>query len=251
MAGMFQAVAARQQAARDHAKPKAVPKPGPMRKPAAILKRPSSSARQPGQPEGQPEPASAGPDRSRSPKRVAEPGPSVALDNVEKIFDITGQFVDKLKQEYGAECVEDALDRLERFVFTSSFSGCGFAELGVESLAGVGGKSVAFGCAVEWNQECRKILRARHPQRCIFNDVMDLTSSFRANQNRPSCKVPKECWCETHQQRCSTRPQGDQPTFELAGPPCPPWSNFSNNKKGTSDARYRFHQAWRDMGGFV
>ena len=130
-------------------------------------------------------------------------------------------------------------------LFTTSFSGCGFAELGVEALAQAGGKTASFGRAVEWNKDCRKILHHRHPDRCIFNDIMDLVTHFRPGKDRPSCKLARTCDCMTHNQRCDPSPKlrPGWREFQLAGPPCPPWSNFSNSAKGSSDPRYKYHQA--------
>ena len=152
-----------------------------------------------------------------------------------------------MKNHLGSAKVTEALRRLENITLTTSFSGCGLAELNVEALAAVVDVTVNLGPALDWDKHCQAVLKARWPQRCIFSDIEDVVKGFKKSSRRkpPSCTGLRPAWCYTHQKYCD--PQGqtqgkENLSMEVAGPCCPPWSAFGKGK-GVNDPRYKSHEA--------
>ena len=160
--------------------------------------------------------------------------------------------VETMRASTTAPLVEEALSRFSNLVVTTSFSGAGFAELGLQALAASKKQPVNFGRAVEVDQYCREMLMSRHKSSCVFGNLMDLVVDLEMGtvEDPPKCSVAKQAYCYQHGKMCQVAPcrKSCQSTetemrLEVAGPPCPPWSRFGK-RRGVDDERHKVHDAW-------
>ena len=179
----------------------------------------------------------AGQDRSRSPRsgqheleRVQPDNHAMMqnFDSVKQVFKLEKHMLAAVKAKYPGQAAR-ALSKLEDSIITTSFSGCGLAEISIMALG-----PVTLGPALDWDKSCQAILGARFPDRCLFNDISEV-------------KKMKPAYCHCHHQLCSpvvTAPKSNGFRIELAGLPCPPWSAFGKGL-GTKDERYKSHKDWQ------
>ena len=172
-----------------------------------------------------------------------------SIDDVHDIFQLPRHMVAAMSQSIGADKVRRALQRLDHVTLTTSFSGCGMAETGVEALAGMHGCALQLGPALDWDPHCQAVLHARWPDRCVFNDIHEVVNRFKrgAGKRPPKCRGLHAAWCCTHEACCDPAPPPADHRLglriEIAGPACPPWSAFGK-RLGTEDPRYKSHEAW-------
>lgn len=164
-------------------------------------------------------------------------------------FSLPRRLVETMERSPASPPISKALDGLARLVVTSSFSGAGFAELGLESL--LASKNRVLTCArkVEIQQHCREVLLSRDHSSCLFGDIMEMVPDFEMGTEAkpPTCSSSGVimAYCHQHCQLCPVAPKKmfGQLQLEVAGPPCPPWSRFGC-RRGESDRRHRAHDAW-------
>lgn len=192
-------------------------------------------------------------DRSRSPaeRPSSSAGLSVTTSGFKSMSEafaiIPEQITQSMANEVGQDRVDAALQKLATAHVTTSFSGSGLAEVAVAALGAQHATRVHFGRAIEWLPVCQKVLSARDPGRCIFEDISSLTGKIQCSKKGSvHCRnVARKAHCVTHKGMCEVQPAKltEQWRMEIGGPPCPPWSSFGSGL-GTDDHRYTYMQAW-------
>ena len=149
--------------------------------------------------------------------------------------------------------------RTMKWVMTSSFSGCGSAEIAAHSICEAIRKSSSTSLqpslivlrtgdkAPHTHAVLRQIVGR---DTCILGDVMKwpMTMAGLDLQQRAAPQIRFHCHvhCNRHG-RCTLLPTIDKRDgalhVEVAGPPCPPWSRMGRNRK-TKDPRHCPHQIW-------
>ncbi|CAE7219727.1 unnamed protein product [Symbiodinium sp. CCMP2592] len=156
--------------------------------------------------------------------------------------------VDTMETSSASPPIKKALTGLSRLVVTSSFSGVGFAELGLQSLLASKNHDLKVKRQVEINRHCREVLLSRNHSGCVFDDIQALVPDFEMGTaaKPPRCRSSAvKAYCHQHARLCPVAPKKmlGQLHLEVAGPPCPPWSRFGC-RRGESDIRHRAHDAW-------
>ena len=145
-----------------------------------------------------------------------------------------------MQRTHGQHIVETAVSRMRHAYFTTSFSGCGFAEVAAEALASAAKSSrPMFGPAIEKDPACQAMLRRLDGQRCVFRDILEVDATSQST-GTAHCVV-HNCMCPLVTKSGCAK---GRLRIEIAGPPCPPWSMFGAHR-GTEDVRFELHQAQR------
>ena len=126
-------------------------------------------------------------------------------------FSLPRRLVETMERSPASPPISKALDGLARLVVTSSFSGAGFAELGLESL--LASKNRVLTCArkVEIQQHCREVLLSRDHSSCLFGDIMEMVPDFEMGTEAkpPTCSSSGVimAYCHQHCQLCPVAPK--------------------------------------------
>ena len=174
-------------------------------------------------------------------------------NHVSDVFQISQLLADAMSQTGRERTLQSGIESHSSIYMTSSFSGAGFGEIGIEAMASALGIKLVYGRAIEWDSKCAKVLMGSHTTRCIFSDISDFVLELDPEADGVTTaakakKFPSKCWCWRHERECPVRPTNAFLRLECAGPPCPPWSKFSRSRKGTEDPRFEHHKVpWLDL----